>query len=223
MRVWMGLLPPRGDDGVRGRGRTEYRMGNTMELSRRSAGSFVGVRSRNVTSKGPRCSSSLSISAARCARFSFSRFFKRTSAASTHTRAAPARMSHHSVVARLCLGRLAAPGGAKHALEFLGAKGPPIFYFGTTVPASAVLLPQAAVKLGCALPPALVPATIALQLKGRARGAFWRPDCAAPCPHRARQPLDSDTPTLALLARCIYLVGGLVWQCASGLLLHSST
>ena len=86
-----------------------------MELSRRSAGSFVGVRSRNVTSKGPRCSSSLSISAARCARFSFSRFFKRTSAASTHTRAAPARMSHHSVVARLCLGRLAAPGGARAA------------------------------------------------------------------------------------------------------------
>ena len=69
-----------------GRGRTEYRMGNTMELSRRSAGSFVGVRSRNVTSKGPRCSSSLSISAARCARFSFSRFFKKNIfRASTHT------------------------------------------------------------------------------------------------------------------------------------------
>jgi hypothetical protein len=47
-------------DGLGARGRTEYRIGNITALRRRRSGSFSGVKSRNVTFKGPGSSSSLS-------------------------------------------------------------------------------------------------------------------------------------------------------------------
>ena len=87
-------------------------MGNTTELSLRSSGSFSGVRSRNVTSTGPRCSSSLSISRRQ---LWLALFWLFAGEACRVTPRPLARMSHHSVVARLCFGRLAAPGGGRAA------------------------------------------------------------------------------------------------------------